>query len=174
MRAPYALLLITAGACAACSTLTGKLPAAKAVLEGRSGSNAAGSARLSGTKADGVHLHIELHGLAANSVHGFHIHDKGDCSAADAASAGGHFNPTGTVHGSPERVVHHAGDLPALTADAAGNVRADFDLRDVTLGPGPNSIAGRSLIVHRDPDDYLTQPAGNSGPRIACGVIAAG
>ena len=145
---------------------------ATAVLEARSGSTVTGRVEL--TEAAGqVRGHVELTGFAPNSEHGFHIHDKGDCSAADAASAGGHYNPGGTAHGRAGIAPHHAGDLPSLTADASGNVRADVLFEGVTLAPGPQSIVGRSLVAHRDRDDYTSQPAGNSGPRVACGVIVA-
>ena len=144
---------------------------ATAVLESRSGSNVTGRVELT-EKAGQVRAHVELAGLAPNSEHGFHIHDKGDCSAADASSAGGHYNPAGASHGRAGIPPHHAGDLPSLTADASGNVGADVLVDGVTLAPGPTSIVGRSLVVHRDRDDFATQPAGNAGPRLACGVIA--
>jgi len=103
------------------------------------------------------------------------VHEKGDCSSPDAMSAGGHFNPGGSPHGNFEAATHHAGDLPSLKADAGGTVKFDFATRSLTVGDkGPNDVVGKGLIVHRDPDDYTTQPTGNSGPRIACAVIAAG
>jgi Cu-Zn family superoxide dismutase len=175
MRVPPALLVTAAAVCAGCAGMHSKPVTATAVIEARSGSTAVGSATLRESKDhERVLLHVELRGLAPNSVHGLHIHDKGDCSAPDASSAGPHFNPTGTTHGSLDSLVHHAGDLPSVQADGTGNVKADFIVRDVTLSPGATSIVGRSLVVHRDRDDFMTQPAGNSGPRIACGVIAAG
>lgn len=168
------LLLAAIGAFAlgGCAGTTTKPLNAIATLEPRSGSTVAGVVKLH--ERDGrVHARVELSGLAANSVHGFHVHDKGDCSAPDATSAGGHFNPGGVAHGEAGAAVHHAGDMPSVRADAKGVVKADFDLGGVTLSAGPTSIVGRSFIVHRDPDDYTTQPAGNSGPRVACGVIGA-
>ena len=175
MRVPPALVFTAAAVCAGCAGMSSKPVTAKAVIEARSGSSASGTVQLRASKdKERVLLHVEVHGLAANSVHGFHIHDKGDCSAPDASSAGPHFNPTGTTHGNPDSLVHHAGDLPVLHADGAGNVSFDYLIRDVTLESGPTSLVGRSLVVHRDADDYLSQPAGNSGPRIACGVIALG
>jgi Cu-Zn family superoxide dismutase len=166
------LLLGALALACGCTSLRPKAPTASTTLAPRSGSTVTGSARFTQGE-ERVRIHLELHGLAANSAHGVHIHEKGDCSAADAASAGGHYNPTATTHGSPDSLVHHAGDLPVATADAHGDAKADFVIRDVTLAPGPTSIVGRSLVVHRDVDDYLTQPSGNSGPRIACGVIVA-
>ncbi|HVO88666.1 MAG TPA: superoxide dismutase family protein [Casimicrobiaceae bacterium] len=104
--------------------------------------------------------------------HGFHIHEKGDCSAPDGMSAGGHFNPTGKPHGNPADADHHAGDMIMIEADASGNASLDTTLTGVAVGQGPADIVGKAVIVHKDPDDYKTQPTGNSGARIACGVIA--
>ncbi|MEY2797479.1 MAG: hypothetical protein RLZZ119_960 [Pseudomonadota bacterium] len=103
--------------------------------------------------------------------HGFHIHEKGDCSAPDAMSAAGHFNPDGKPHGSPGGSHSHAGDLPNLKADANGNANYSAKVHGITVNTGPAGIVGRSVVIHRDPDDYKSQPAGNSGPRIACGLI---
>lgn len=175
MRVRPILMITAAAVCCGCTGMRAKPVTAVAVLESRSASSASGRAELRESKDhQRVLVHIEMRGLAANSVHGFHVHDKGDCSAADASSAGPHFNPTGSTHGSVDSLIHHAGDLPVLTADAAGTLKTDFIMRDLSLAPGANSIVGRSLVLHRDVDDYMTQPAGNSGPRIACGVIVAG
>ncbi len=122
---------------------------------------------------DKVRVVVFAQGLRPEREHGFHIHEKGDCSADDGMSAGGHFNPFGKPHGhhgSPER---HAGDLPNLKADKGGRAKLDVTLDVITLRPGPANILGRSLIIHADPDDYKTQPTGASGARIACGVIRA-
>jgi superoxide dismutase, Cu-Zn family len=121
---------------------------------------------------DGVHVSGEIGGLAAGSSHGFHIHETGDCSAADAASAGGHFNPTGSPHGKAEAGAHHAGDIDNIVADSTGVAHVNAHLMGVSLGGGAaNDIAGRAFVVHAAADDYATQPSGNSGARIACGVI---
>ncbi len=119
-----------------------------------------------------VMVHAKLSGLKPNGEHGFHMHEKGDCASLDGTSAGGHFNPDGKPHG-PQSAAHHAGDMPALKADANGKVDQKFMLHGPTVAAGPASIDGRSVIVHIAPDDYATQPTGNSGARIACGVIAA-
>ncbi len=119
-----------------------------------------------------VMVHAKLSGLAPGSEHGFHVHDKGDCSAPDGMSTGGHFNPDGKPHGA-QGGDHHAGDMPSLVADAGGNVDAHFMLMGPTVAAGPASVIGRGVIVHAKADDYTTQPTGNSGGRIACGVIAA-
>ena len=112
----------------------------------------------------------QLTGLAPGG-HGFHIHEKGDCSAPDAMSAGGHFNPTGKPHGAPDVADHHAGDMQMLQADASGNATLTTDLTGLGIGSGPADIVGKAVIVHKDADDYKTQPTGNSGARVACGVI---
>jgi len=110
-------------------------------------------------------------GLKPNQDHGFHIHDKGDCSSGDGVSAGGHFNPAGKPHGAHDSAERHAGDLPSLKADAAGRVDVKFELAGIAVGSGAADVVGRGLIVHAMPDDFKTQPTGNSGARIACGVI---
>jgi Cu-Zn family superoxide dismutase len=143
---------------------------AGAHLASKSGSEASGTIEFI-QNPDHVLATVKVNRLGADTVHGFHIHEKGDCSAADGMSAGGHFNPTGAAHG-PQHGEKHAGDMPALVADASGYASTSFKLTGVTLTEGPNSILGRSVIVHKDPDDYKTQPTGNSGARIACGVIA--
>jgi Cu-Zn family superoxide dismutase len=124
--------------------------------------------------AGGIHVAGDIGGLAPNSSHGFHVHEHGDCSAADGSSAGGHFNPTGSPHGNAESGPHHAGDIDNLRADDAGVAHVNALLHDVVLGGGGgNDLIGRAFIVHAAPDDYRTQPSGNSGARIACGVITA-
>ncbi len=122
----------------------------------------------------GAHLTGTVGGLAPGGRFGFHVHEKGDCSAVDASSAGGHFNPTGAPHGRAEAGPHHAGDMDNLVADADGTANVDVHLAGVTLGGGAaTDIVGRALIVHGGTDDYTSQPAGNAGARVACGVIRA-
>ena len=120
-------------------------------------------------ESGGVHVVGSFSGLVYGE-HGFHVHEKGDCSSGDAMSAGGHLNPSGKPHGPPTGE-HHAGDLPAIRADGAGIATIDARVRG--LAGGPTEFAGKALVVHVSPDDYTTQPTGNSGARIACGVIAA-
>lgn len=125
--------------------------------------------------AGGVHLSGEIGGLAPGSTHGLHVHQTGDCSAADASSAGPHFNPDARAHGNPQGGAHHAGDLPNITAGRDGVARVDLHVNGLTLGgAAATNIVGRALVVHAQADDYASQPAGNSGARIACGVIRAG
>lgn len=118
-----------------------------------------------------VDVHVVAAGLAPGSVHGFHVHDKGNCASADFMSAGGHFNPTMQPHG-PQSGPHHLGDMPGLLADAAGNIDARFSLPGAAL-TGADGYVGHAVILHAGADDYQTQPTGNSGARLACGVIAA-
>ncbi len=120
-------------------------------------------------QSKGVRVVAELTGLPPGT-HGFHIHENGDCSAADGSSAGGHFNPTGMTHGGPDAAQHHMGDLGNITADASGSAHYDRVVADFSLD-GPNTLVGRAVVVHLNADDLTSQPAGNSGPRIACGVI---
>ena len=122
---------------------------------------------------NGAHLTGNIAGLAPGSTHAFHIHEKGDCSAADASSAGGHFNPTGQPHGNVQGSgAHHLGDQTNLQADAGGSARVNAHFAGVTLGDGgANDVMGKAIVVHADADDYTSRPAGNAGGRIACGVI---
>ena len=116
----------------------------------------------------------DITGLKPDSEHGFHIHEKGDCSAPDGTSAGGHFNPGNSEHGSISAAMHHGGDMPNIKSDAQGNAHIDGPVAsNVNVGVGDGfDIVGRGLIVHADPDDYKTQPTGNAGARLACAVIA--
>lgn len=118
-----------------------------------------------------VMVHARLSGLKPLGEHGFHVHETGNCASTDGSSAGGHFNPDGKPHG-PQGAAHHAGDMPALKADANGAVDQKFVLSGVTVDSGPAGVVGRAVIVHAQADDYTTQPTGNSGARLACGVIA--
>ena len=145
---------------------------AVASLEPTTGNAVRGSVTFT-QDGDEVRVHATVSGLPPNSEHGFHIHDKGDCSSGDGMSAGGHFNPGGKPHGPPSGE-HHAGDMPSLVADAYGTANASFELKGVKVGGGgPNDVVGHGLIVHKDPDDFKTQPTGNSGARLACAVIRA-
>jgi Cu-Zn family superoxide dismutase len=145
---------------------------AVAALSPASGSQAGGTVSFR-TIPGGVHMDAALAGLPQGE-HGFHIHEAGDCSAADASSAKGHFNPFNKPHGGYAHGEHHAGDMPNLTADASGKAVLSVDLPGLVIGAGETNILGRSVVIHVDPDDYKSQPAGNSGKRIACGVIRAG
>lgn len=114
-----------------------------------------------------VVAHVE--GLTPGK-HGFHIHEWGDCSSKDGSAAGGHFNPAGAPHGAPEAAQRHAGDLGNVEANAGGVAHLEYN-DSVMKMSGPGSIIGRGMIVHANPDDLKTQPTGNAGGRLACGVI---
>jgi superoxide dismutase, Cu-Zn family len=122
-------------------------------------------------EANGVRVVASFTGLTMGE-HGFHVHEKGDCSAPDAASAGGHFNPATKPHGAREATERHVGDLGNLKADPYGLARVDFVDSQLSLS-GPSSILQKAVIVHASPDDFKTQPTGNAGGRLACGVIEA-
>lgn len=146
-------------------------PTARAELKNGKG-EAAGTAVLTETPA-GVLVHATLTGLSPG-VHAFHIHDVGQCEGPDFKSAGGHFNPGGQHHGFANPQGPHAGDLPNIYVPESGKVEVEALARGVTLGPGPTGLFdanGSSLVVHQTADDYKTDPAGNAGARIACGVI---
>lgn len=150
----------------------GSGPMAMAKLEPTRGNTTAGTVTFR-QQGEHVLVHAMVEALKPGQEHGFHIHEKGDCSSGDGVSAGGHFNPAGKPHGPPDSGERHAGDLPALKADAQGRADVKFQLMGATVGSGAaTDIVGRGLIVHAQPDDYRTQPTGNSGARIACAVIA--
>jgi len=114
----------------------------------------------------------KIKGLSANGEHGFHVHEKGDCSSGDGMGTGGHFNPSAKTHGMHGHGETHAGDMPSLVADANGVAVVNFETSSISLLDGnPANAIGRGMIIHRDPDDFKTQPTGNSGPRISCGVV---
>ena len=108
-------------------------------------------------------------------VHGFHVHETGDCSAAEPAfaKAGGHFNPESHPHAGPDSAARHAGDLGNLEVAADGTGSLDTMTTELTLSPGANSVIGKALIFHEGADDFTTQPTGNAGGRLACGVVVA-
>ena len=166
---PAALPLVASLLAFGCATAPAPPAYVATTLQPTSGNSAAGAVWFI---ADGGEVRIRgrVSGLKPNQEHGFHVHEKGDCSSGDGMSAGGHFNPAGKPHGPPSGE-HHAGDLPALKADGSGNATVDARVRG--LAGGPNDYAGKALVVHLGADDYTTQPTGNSGARIACGVIAA-
>jgi Cu-Zn family superoxide dismutase len=118
---------------------------------------------------DAIQIVADVNGLAPGK-HGFHVHEFGDCSAPDATSAGSHFNPTHKPHGGPEMKERHIGDLGNLEADAAGKAHLELKDKMVKLG-GPTSIVGYAVIVHEKEDDLKSQPVGNAGGRVACGVV---
>jgi superoxide dismutase, Cu-Zn family len=152
---------------AACATTM--RPTATATLTPTSGSTAQGTVRFVQLADGAVEVSVDLTGVPAGT-HGFHVHDKGDCGD-NGNAAGGHFNPSATAHGAPQADPHHAGDFGNVTANASGAVRTTFTTRSVTVEAGANSAVGHAVILHANPDDLATQPTGNAGARIACGVV---
>ena len=147
-------------------------PSATAKLEPTRGNTAAGTVTFV-QWGEVVKVSGSISGLKPGAEHGFHVHEKGDCSSGDGLSAGGHFNPGGKPHGHHGMGEHHTGDLPSGKADASGVAAIHFESRTIRVGSSANDIVGKGLIVHRDPDDFKTQPTGNAGPRLACAVITA-
>ena len=173
--APVAALLL--GGCGHMHRMMHNAPGgdrAMAELQPTQGNNVRGTVSFV-QAGDRVRVTARLSGLKPNAEHGFHVHEKGDCSSGDGMSAGGHFNPAGAPHGDHRAGgARHAGDMPNIRADGSGNANVSFDTSGITIGGGAADIVGKGLIVHRDPDDYKSQPAGNAGPRLACAVIRKG
>jgi Cu-Zn family superoxide dismutase len=148
-------------------------PSAKAVLHHAAGV-VLGTLTLTPTvRGTAVQINGTLKPLPPG-VHAFHIHTVGKCDPPDFTSAGGHLNPAGKQHGKDNPNGAHLGDLPnfEVVADGVGNI--SYAVPDITLGDGPNSLfhpGGTALVIHANPDDYKTDPTGNAGARIACGVI---
>lgn len=153
---------------AGCAT-PGNAPVAKAEMIGRSGSAVSGTVSFQEV-AGGLRIQANITGLMPGE-HGFHIHEVGDCSAPDASSAKGHFNPDAKTHGHHATMNRHAGDMQNLIADTQGKAVYDQTITGLALN-GASGILGRSVVIHADPDDYKSQPAGNSGKRVSCGVIS--
>ena len=132
-----------------------------------------GTAVLSSKSGKGVSIQATLHDLPPG-VHAFHFHAKAQCDAPDFKSAGPHFNPDGKKHGLENPEGHHAGDMNNFTVSTKGRAKVKVVNKDVTLGDDSHSLfsnGGTALVIHASPDDMKTDPAGNAGNRIACGVI---
>lgn len=141
---------------------------AVAVLHGTKGNEKVhGIVRFSDT-GSGIKITAEVMGLTPGE-HGFHVHEFGDCTAPDATSAGGHFNPSGHKHGAPGSE-SHVGDMGNLKADENGNAKLEVTVPHGSI-TGKNGVLGRGVIVHAKADDLKTQPTGDAGGRVACGVI---
>lgn len=148
----------------------GDVKKAKCVVNPTQGSQVMGTVTF--TKVEhGVKIVADIEGLTPGK-HGIHIHEFGDCSSPDGNSAGGHFNPSAKGHGAPADANRHAGDMGNIEADANGKGHLEYVDHSVSLG-GDHSIIGKSMIVHANEDDLKTQPTGNAGARLGCGVIEA-
>ncbi len=145
-----------------------KIIKAIAVIQGTKGNNVSGIVTF--TKENNkIKVVADIIGLTPGK-HGFHIHEYGDCSSEDGSSAGGHFNPDNVKHGAPMSSMSHVGDLGNIEADKDG--KAHLEITDSILSfSGKHSIIGRSVVIHSNADDLVSQPAGNAGSRVACGVI---
>lgn len=143
---------------------------ASAKLEAKSGSKASGTVTFT-KERDGIRVTANVKDVAPGK-HGFHIHEKGDCSAADATSAGGHFNPGSAVHSDPKSKNRHAGDLGNIEIKKDGTGTLKIDVKDPKDFNAWADIGGKAVILHEKADDLKTQPTGDAGGRIACGVIA--
>ncbi len=139
-------------------------------------SDASGSLRATGTlqqRADGIAVHIVAHGMKPGS-YGVHVHAVGQCAGPAFASAGGHWNPTGKQHGRDNPMGMHEGDLPNLVIGSDGTGTLDAVIAGGKLTDGPAALLdadGGAVVIHAAADDYKTDPSGNSGPRVACGVV---
>lgn len=140
-----------------------------AVLHPTAGNKVSGTVTFTEV-ADGVQIHADITGLTPGN-HGFHVHEFGDCSVADLSSAGAHFNPTKKPHAGPDDAERHVGDMGNVEAAASGKATLDYVDHQISLTNDQDSVIGRSVVVHAKADDLKTQPAGDSGARIACGVI---
>jgi len=160
--------LLLAAACAS-SPAAPEGASARATIEPRSGSTVTGWAAFTERSAGGVRVEVHIE-KAPRGTHGLHVHEKGDCSAPDATSAGGHFNPGGMPHAGPGEPKRHAGDLGNIQvqADGTGHLELVSDL--LTVRPGPNSVVGKAVIFHAKADDLTSQPTGDAGGRLGCGV----
>jgi Cu-Zn family superoxide dismutase len=164
--------LITLSAClllSSCASLMGEFegPTANARLQSKSGSTVSGSIKFTQI-GDRVRITGDIAGHSRGK-RAIHIHEKGDCSSADGMSAGGHFNPSKAKHGAPG--AGHAGDLGNLTFDEYGATINMMASGISVSASAPNGIIGRAVIIHADEDDLKTDPTGNAGGRVACGVI---
>lgn len=166
-----ARLVSIPAAIAAAVVAAGTAPSSHAVLRDAQGKEV-GTASFTPTKG-GVKVSVKVAELPPGK-HGIHVHAAGKCEPPDFKSAGGHFNPLSKKHGLHNPEGAHAGDMPNLVVGEDGTAKATFTVKGATLDDGKGSLLGpdgTAIVIHADPDDEKTDPAGNSGARIACGVI---
>ncbi len=166
----YRTLLTLGCAFLAITTLSSfQSKSATAELHPTKGSKVKGKVTFTSVEEGGVRIVADIEGLSPGK-HGFHVHEHGDCSAHNASSAGGHFNPDNKAHGAPNAAIRHVGDLGNIEADKNGH--AHYDVVDHVIAlEGTNNIIDKAVIVHEKEDDFKTQPTGNAGEKVACGVI---
>lgn len=146
---------------------------AVAILSGASGSNVTGTATFTSLEDGKVRLVMDVENLSPGE-HALHLHENGDCSAADATSAGGHWNPTGDPHGERGENGYHKGDIDNMVVGDDGIGSLEMEVEGWTIGDGSSSdIVNKAVIIHADADDFTSQPSGAAGSRVACGVIQA-
>jgi len=167
-RAALALSAALAGAWACASSKPD--PTALAIIEPKSGSNVSGKVIFTQLSSGETRVEATIQN-ATPGRHGFHLHEKGDCSAADATSAGGHFNAAGNPHAGPADPARHNGDFGNIEIGADGKGKMTMTTNMLTVLPGPNSVVGKAVIFHDKEDDLKTQPTGNAGARFGCGVV---
>ena len=171
MRRTLAAMLAAMG-CLAVSEAEAQEQSANAVLMNPDGKEI-GNVAITEV-AQGVRIYAQADGVAPG-VHAFHIHETGECEPPDFESAGGHYNPTDQQHGWDNPEGHHAGDFANVHVHDDGKLAVEYFTDAVTLGEGETTLFdedGSAIVMHEDPDDYQTDPAGTAGARIACGVIA--
>ena len=171
MKKIVILSILTIATIYACKTASGGKNEIVVMLQPKSDTQVSGSATFI-EKGSVVTFEANIKGLTPGE-HAIHIHEKADCSAADASSAGGHWNPTFKKHGKWGSVEYHKGDIGNFTADANGNGTIKFSTDQWCIGCGDatKDITGKGLIVHKGADDFTTQPTGNAGGRVACAGI---
>jgi Cu-Zn family superoxide dismutase len=153
----------------ACATTPPDGPSATATVRPASGSQVRGSVTFTQV-GNRVRVVGEITALTPG-LHGFHVHEKGDCSAPDAMSTAGHFNPHGKKHGAPESSERHGGDLGNLSANEYGRANVSVMVDGMSVSKGMDGVIGKAIIVHAGPDDLKTDPTGNAGGRVGCGVV---
>jgi Cu-Zn family superoxide dismutase len=140
-------------------------------LESKSNSKTTGVITIWETN-NSIKVIANIKGLKPNSEHGFHIHEKGDCSAKDAKSAGGHFSPEMSKHGAPDTIHSHLGDMGNLQSNSDGVASVSIEIKKLNISQNNKfSVKAKAFIIHQEKDDLKSQPSGNAGARIACGVI---
>lgn len=176
---PRFSLLLVAATLVGCAGMESRTLKASVEIQPTSSAEAAGlkpTGRVTFTQMGSpgwVRVEAKIDGLKPNAEHGFHVHAVADCSG-DGTKTAAHFNPDNNPHTHPGQPHRHAGAMFNLKTDANGSGRLQQDINTISLTPGRYSIMGLPLITHRDADDYKSQPLGNAGPRIACGLITAG